>query len=775
MRTRNGATSAVATGAALRRWVAGGFLLLALVACETLFPPPDDEPPPGQRWHEQAVLASPAVSGFSLEVAFDPAVATFRGISGGPQGAIAASAKVDAGAVTVTYLSTGPQSGRLLTLHWSAVEGSTSPSIAAAAAYRADGEAANGALSLGSLVRSGAGKPEEGLDALGAASAGQEATAACRAADYGAELADRPLGDLDRSGDVEVLDAVLLAHAITGGLLATAEAYELLHADLTGDCSYDDRDLRQLFAKVASSDASAVPVIKPQALTYADLRAGRPVLVMNGGNESLAGATFEGVNLNGTQFSGDLDWAVAGQSALWTLASDPNDALGVLRVSAGDRQAEVRVGNIAILIAGQSNAVGWDPYVPPHLADPSDYPDVRMLGNDYRWQPATEPLDDATDQLDNVSKDSTPGTSPGTQLGRLLNAGDESAGIVGTGRPAYLIPAALGASRMTPRGDGVGWYLGSSDLSQTNRATLFGSAAYRALTSSGERSNPRGSDPEGGPVSAVLWYQGESDSSGETFRLDYSSYTEQVFQAFQAHLAGASNAVDPVVIYAQLAPYGCCEGDETEAQARARDLRTHDVAERQRRLEAGTYKGTPHLIPGQGFSNGIADVHMIVTHDLPRSDRIHLSAEAQRVLAERAALAYQEHVLGWDVDGTGPRITGVSRSERVITLTLDRDVAQTASPGPNGYSDYFTVYWGAPDGNSSYGGYGGNEIEIADVRRDPNDPRKVLITMAADYTNVYLRYKRPFAATGTSAYVDDVIRGSDSGLPLPSFGPLRVN
>src|SRR5690606_39351171 len=77
----------------------------------------------------------------------------------------------------------------------------------------------------------------------------------------------------------------------------------------------------------------------------------------------------------------------------------------------------------------------------------------------------------------------------------------------------------------------------------------------------------------------------------------------------------------------------------------AENLRSHDIAERQRRFEQGAYLGTPHLLPNSGLSNGIAGAHMVVTHDLPRFDRIHLSAEAQLILAERVALAYQEHVL----------------------------------------------------------------------------------------------------------------------------------
>src|SRR5690606_21493124 len=180
----------------------------------------------------------------------------------------------------------------------------------------------------------------------------------------------------------------------------------------------------------------------------------------------------------------------------------------------------------------------------------------------------------------------------------------------------------------------------------------------------------------------VFWYQGESDNSNTTLRSDYSAYTAAVFDAMRAKLASATGAVDPVVIYAQLAAYGCCDGGESSSAAAAENLRSHDIAERQRRFEQGAYLGTPHLLPNSGLSNGIAGAHMVVTHDLPRFDRIHLSAEAQLILAERVALAYQEHVPGWDVDGTGPRPVPLPRPGATATRTFDRGGTHGRDPRP---------------------------------------------------------------------------------------------
>lgn len=752
--------------------------LLALVACETLLPPPPPEPPPGTSWQEQGLTASSAVAALTLTVEYDADELTFRGLGGVSEGAIAAVEDDAAGTMTLTWFSPQPRSGHLLTLHWTAADGAQAPVVTGLAAYDAAGEVAGGQATLGALAAGEAGEPVLLHDGLPALEPDAAATAACRAADYPTSLAQRPLGDLDASGDVDVRDVVLLHAAAAGGELADGDAFALFHADLTGDCLFDDDDVRRAFLKAALPDADAAPVAKPLALTYAQLRAGTPVVVGNAGDRPLSGLTFRGENLNGSTFTGDHSWVLEGQSAVWTLTTDPNDALGTLRVTAGDAEARVAVGNLTVLVAGQSNAVGWDTDVPEELRDGDGFPAVRMLGNDYVWRPATEPLDDPSGQLDPVSEDATPGTSAGTALGRLLHAGDEAAGVVGTGRAAYLIPAALGGSRMTPRPNtNVGWYLGSDDLAATDRGTLFGSAMYRALVSSGLR-DPlvAGQEPEGGPVSAVFWYQGESDNSTAELRHSYAGYTASVFQAMRSRLAEATSAVEPVVIYAQLAAYGCCFGEESASAAYVEHLKSHDIAERQRRLEEGAMTGTPHLRPATGLASGVTGAHMVVTHDLPRFDRVHLSAEAQQVLARRVALAYQEHVLGWDVDGTGPRLVSLTRSGPTVTLTFDRDVTAPHVTGPAAYSGYFTAWDGPPNGGEDYSSsYGTNTVAITKVERHPADARKVVITLASSPATVYLRYMRPHEPTATSAYLEDVIRGVESGLPAPSFGPLRVN
>src|SRR5690606_30422303 len=123
------------------------------------------------------------------------------------------------------------------------------------------------------------------------------------------------------------------------------------------------------------------------------------------------------------------------------------------------------------------------------------------------------------------------------------------------------------------------------------------------------------------------------------------------------------------------------------------------------------------------------DFNMVVTYDLPRSDRHHLSAFGQRVFAERLDLALREHVFGEDIDGTGPRIVSASRSGATITITVDMPLEAGALD-----KDYFTVWDGAPTGslddieNSSY--YSTVKL-IQSVAVPAGAPETIVINMAA--------------------------------------------
>src|SRR5690606_28335566 len=127
---------------------------------------------------------------------------------------------------------------------------------------------------------------------------------------------------------------------------------------------------------------------------------------------------------------------------------------------------------------------------------------------------------------------------------------------------------------------------------------------------------------------------------------------------------------------------------------------------------------------------------------------------------------------------TGPRIANLARQENTVTITFDRPVTSPGHSGSEAYSSYFTAFWGPPESGTDYDShYGGNEATILSVERLASDPTKVRIELAPSPfppTDIYLRYKRPHEPMDFSEYEDDVIRGADSGLPLPSFGPLLV-
>ena len=755
-------------------------LAIVLVACgEPLQPPTANA--------YQRLLGTAALWGVQVSVSYDPDEFEFTGFAGADAGVIARAYDDGDGLLTLGLVATaGEMSGEIVRLTWRGPEGAPAPHLTSSAAYDEARNAVPQALTLGQLVADQNIGPASMVRVLSAEElgavlpAGDDLPVTAQALD--GSFADYLLGDVDKSGAVTVLDALLTLDVVTGAA-SDPDDYTLYHSDLSGDDDATIDDVEMLVAKAIDPTVPAHLVVKPRRLTYLDLVADEPVLVGNGGSQALAGLSFDGRNFTGSDFAGAATQPHAGHSAVYTV-SDPNAANGVLTVAARDQSATVDVGYIVFLVAGQSNAGGWGSPMIGSLQNGAAWPEVRALGNDYVWKPAVEALDNGLGQLDMISFDSANLVSAGVQLGRLLNGGDDEAGIAATDRYVYLIPAARGASRLTPRTSGPdtgsGWHIGPADLAATDRATLFGSAAYRGLVSSGQRTMPADAGPsehdaEGGPVTAVYWYQGESDSSESSYRGNFAAYSANVFSGFEDHFETGAGV--PVIIYAQLAPYGYDPNEDASTDAAlGEDLRQMDIAERQRRMEEGAYTGTPYLSPQSGLGSPRANTHMVVTNDLPRSDRIHVSSAAQMILAERIALAYQEHYMGLDVDGTGPRVTGLTRSGAVVTVTFDRDVTQTSSPGANGYSRYFTAWNGTPSPANLSSSYGtSNEVAVEDVRRHPTNPRAVQVTLESSPTTIYLRYMRPHQDTLTSSFIQDVVRGAESGLPLPSFGPLRVN
>lgn len=719
----------------------------------------------------QAVTFDAPIAAAELELRYDVATARFTGVSSTTGSALVRAFDDGNGHVTVALVAVEDVSGPTLTLHWEASPAAPTPALVSDATYARDGSGAGVGVRLEDTSVTPATSPRgttlEDVDAEAFLRADEEralTTLASTGDLFGTDLepgfAHFPLGDLDQSDDVDVLD-VLMALDVATGANASPTAYERYHADLAADDDVQIDDVILLLDKAVDPTLPASLVVRPLRLSYVALTQDVPVLVGNAGNQPFSGLAFDGL-------PGSTSEPIPGQTAVFAPNVNANQAFGTLAVNAdGLAGVDVPVGNITILVAGQSNAVGWDGNIPSDMVSPEDWPEVRMLGNDYVWKGAYEPGDDATGQLDNVSVDASAGASPGVELGRQLTYAP--AGSPATGRLVYLIPAALGGSGLSAWNSGV---------PNTERSTLFGSAAYRGLMSAGLRTDPTTSndfDAEGGPVTAVYWYQGETDSRGNTLRNNFSAFTVAVWDGFRTRLDDSGR--EPVVIYAQLASHGANTKDDPPPRPDVVSNRQHaDVAERQRRLEQGAWlTPTAALDPATAISSQ-ANSHMVVTHDLPRSDWIHLSAEGQRELGQRIALVVREHVLGEAVDGTGPRIVAASRSGNVITIVTDHVITQTSAPGSSGYADYFTVYDGPPNpGDVDVEVYGTNTIAITDVRRDPGNDHAVRITLASSPTvTPYVRYMRPFVDSDTAPRIEDVVRGEASGLPLPAFGPIAV-
>ena len=553
-------------------------------------------------------------------------------------------------------------------------------------------------------------------------------------AELSASFADHPLGDLEPDRVLDVRDAMRWLEIVDE---RDATDFERYHADVDGDGVIDMRDLLLLLDRLVDPTLPARVQIKATPLSFVrlDPATGDEALILlaNSGREAFSGSDLSWEVPAGMQVT---EGGIEGQSLALRLTLPESARKGWLpgfaRVAGPGAEATYRVGHLVLLVAGQSNASGrgeplsgW-----PHAGDGS----VRMLGNDYVWRDASEPLDDPRGQLDEVSEDSDPRYSFGSRVGELL--------VDATGFETYLIPAATG-------GVSVVEWLPSAPL---ERSTLYGSAHFRSLVSAALQTNPVSSQPhpsEGGPVNAVVWYQGESDG---TRRSSFVRNTNQVMDAFTAHLGAP-------VIYVQLATHAL----ETT------HLRQHAVAELQRRMETGSGEPEARAV---GF-------HMVVAFDLPRSDSIHLSAYGQRVLAERIDLAVRQHVLGEPVDGTGPRLSSISHTGTTVRLHTTHEL-ESGSLDP----ELFAVFDGHP-GDVDDADYGANAIALQAVTLDPDDVRAVWLRLASAPANTpYVRYMGEVGLLpnqGNSTPSDrgvweivasGTIRAAKGGLPLPTFGPL---
>jgi hypothetical protein len=245
---------------------------------------------------------------------------------------------------------------------------------------------------------------------------------------------------------------------------------------------------------------------------------------------------------------------------------------------------QVHRGQMSLFIlAGQSNMIGWAPVPQGEKSDSRIY----VFGNDYRWRIAREPIDDAYDQVDQVSEDDTVGFGP--SLAFALASLDRYPQLV-----IGLIPCARNSSAIGQ------WQRDLSDQS------LYGSCLKRA----------RAASPMG-QISGILFFQGETDA------LDSIQYADlepnptdwsRLFTVFITDFRRDLNTPYLPVVFAQLGP-------KTPPEAFA----NWDVVKEQQR------------------SVQLPVTAMILTDDLPLMDGLHFTTESYRTIGKRFADAY------WDL------------------------------------------------------------------------------------------------------------------------------
>ena len=357
------------------------------------------------------------------------------------------------------------------------------------------------------------------------------------------------------------------------------------------------------------------------------------------------------------------------------------------------------------ILSGQSNASGRGVL---DENNETSHLQAFMFGNDYQWKIATEPTDDPVGQIDLISLDTRITATLGHSFG--VRAAKDCAR---TSRSVYVIPCPLGGTRLSE------WNRPSNPF---DRNTLFGSMNFRRLLAA----------PDG--VTALWWYQGESDASSNTYREDHTAFIADVREEMGTNLP---------IIYVQLAKHTVAGSNSG----------LHKIGEQQREMETGS--AAQWELPAH---------HMVVAFDLPLGEPIHLDRTGQIELGRRIALATREHVYGESVDGTGPRLARVQPlvhpggDKSTIRITFDQAINESVD-------DYEHQFRAFDDGN---------EIAVQSVSRDPSDARSLLITLDSAASGVVSVSYGDVAAPGLGVWLHNVVRGT-SGLPAPRFGPLTVD
>jgi hypothetical protein len=410
--------------------------------------------------------------------------------------------------------------------------------------------------------------------------------------------------------------------------------------------------------------------------------------------------------------------------------------------SSVEREVTVDVW-LTFMIAGQSNAVGWHPLNAAGVTVEQNTTNTMMFANDDTWKVASEPVDSNIGQnsshggYDNfqavtgIIGQDAPGHSFGVRLGNRLQAGPDANRF-----KVALLPTAKGGANVWSSNQS-GWRPNSSNV--RDRTTVFGDALVRAELLKADQDLR---------LTAILWYQGEADSAGNCGNCNgYIANTKRVFNTMNSQLDFSTLPV----IYAQLSHFGD-NPESSEDENTRRHKGWQDIREKQRLMEAGAY----NPISGTTSLCAVPHMHMVVTHDLAMFDRSHLTAESQKIRGDRINRAVREHILGENIDGTGPRLASITKSGNVIRISTTRTINDSSS-----YGNYFTVFDAS-----------GNQVPITGMGRDNSRRTDVLLTLASDPGEGYsVRYMPP-RVDFVRNNLTDVIRDPSTGLPLPAFGRM---
>jgi hypothetical protein len=235
------------------------------------------------------------------------------------------------------------------------------------------------------------------------------------------------------------------------------------------------------------------------------------------------------------------------------------------------------------VLAGQSNMSGRGE-LPP---EPLHHPRVFMFGNDYRWKPASEPVDSPEGQVDRVSEDSEgdpAGFGPGLSFAMRMV---EQRPDVTVG----LIPCAKGDTTIAE------WERSLAD------STLYGSCVKRIRAASLE-----------GALSGLLFFQGEADAIDSARRPGRDLAPAQWAVRFSSIVAAMrmdTGVPSLPVMFAQI-------GTHTAPQY------------------------FPHwaTVREQQAIVTLPCAAMISTDDLPLRDAVHFTTESYVVIGARFAAAY---------------------------------------------------------------------------------------------------------------------------------------